>query len=73
MPFAIRQLISRGYWAPAGDDGAAAGGGGAVDRGDDFKSPLDDAGKGGDKLDPDDGEDKGGKADPDKEGEESEA
>ena len=72
MPFAIRQLISRGYWAPAGDDGAAAGGGAAVDRGDDFKSPLDDAGKGGDKLDPDDGEDKGGKADPDKEGEETE-
>lgn len=76
MPFAIRQLISRGYWAPAGDDGAAAGGGGAVDRGDDFKSPLDDAGKGGDKLDPDDeddkSKDKGGEADPDKEGEETE-
>lgn len=76
MPFAIRQLISRGYWAPAGDDGAAAGGGDApaVDRGDDFKSPLDDAGKGGDKLDPDDdkSKDKGGNADPDKEGEETE-
>ncbi len=76
MPFAIRQLISRGYWAPAGDDGAAAGGGGAADRGDDFKSPLDDAGKGGDKLDPDDeddkSKDKGGEADPDKEGEETE-
>ena len=60
MPFAIRQLISRGYWAPAGDDGAAAGGGGGagddappVDRGDDFKSPLDSAGK-GDKLDDED-------------------
>ena len=73
MPFAIRQLISRGYWAPAGDDGAAAGGGGAADRGDDFKSPLDDAGKGGDKLDPDDKNEGGdGKADPDKEGEETE-
>lgn len=73
MPFAIRQLISRGYWAPAGDDGAAAGGGTAVDRGDDFKSPLDDAGK-GDKLD-DEGdkpENKGDKTDPDKEGEETE-
>ena len=74
MPFAIQQLISRGYWAPAGDDGAAGGGGGGaddknppVDRGDDFKSPLDNAGK-GDKLDPD----KGDKADPDKEGEETE-
>ncbi len=81
MPFAIRQLISRGYWAPAGDDGAAAGGGGGadggappVDRGDDFKSPLDSAGK-GDKLDDDEddkSDDKGGKADPDKEGEETE-
>lgn len=75
MPFAIRQLISRGYWAPAGDDGADAGGGGGgdnVDRGDDFKSPLDDAGKGGDKMgdDKDDakGADKGGKDD---EGEET--
>ena len=74
MPFAIRQLISRGYWAPAGDDGGAAGGGGGgaddknppVDRGDDFKSPLDGAGK-GDKLDPDEDD----KADPDKEGEET--
>lgn len=82
MPFAIRQLISRGYWAPAGDDGAAGGGGGGggaddknppVDRGDDFKSPLDNAGK-GDKLDPDEDDkskDKGDKADPDKEGEET--
>lgn len=79
MPFAIQQLISRGYWAPAGDDGAAGGGGGAddknppVDRGDDFKSPLDNAGK-GDKLDPDEDDkskDKGDKADPDKEGEET--
>ena len=80
MPFAIQQLISRGYWAPAGDDGAAAGGGGGadggappVDRGDDFKSPLDSAGK-GDKLDDEDdkSDDKGDKADPDKEGEETE-
>ena len=79
MPFAIRQLISRGYWAPAGDDGAAGGGGGAddknppVDRGDDFKSPLDNAGK-GDKLDDEDdkSKDKGDKADLDKEGEETE-
>ena len=80
MPFAIRQLISRGYWAPAGDDGAAAGGGAGagdgappVDRGDDFKSPLDSAGK-GDKLDDEDdkSDDKGDKADPDKEGEETE-
>lgn len=74
MPFAIQQLISRGYWAPAGDDGAAGGGGGdSVDRGDDFKSPLDNAGK-GDKLgdDEDDKADKGDKADPDKEGEETE-
>ena len=80
MPFAIQQLISRGYWAPAGDDGAAGGGGGGaddknppVDRGDDFKSPLDNAGK-GDKLDPDEDDkskDKGDKADPDKEGEET--
>ena len=82
MPFAIQQLISRGYWAPAGDDGAAGGGGGGsgaddknppVDRGDDFKSPLDSAGK-GDKLDPDEDDkskDKGDKADPDKEGEET--
>ena len=68
MPFAIRQLISRGYWAPAGDDGAASGGGsGAVDRGDEFKSPLDDAGKGGDKLEGDEDADKDGKAD-DKDG-----
>lgn len=52
MPFAIRQLISRGYWAPAGDGGSDTGGGGGdnVDRGDDVKSPLDDAGKGGDKM-----------------------
>ena len=84
MPFAIRQLISRGYWAPAGDDGAAGGGGAGtggaddknppVDRGDDVKSPLDSAGK-GDKLDPDEDDkpkDKGDKADPDKEGEETE-
>lgn len=81
MPFAIQQLISRGYWAPAGDDGAAGGGGGGaddknppVDRGDDFKSPLDNAGK-GDKLDPDEDDkskDKGDKADLDKEGEETE-
>ena len=80
MPFAIQQLISRGYWAPAGDDGAAGGGGSGaddknppVDRGDDFKSPLDNAGK-GDKLDPDEDDkskDKGDKADPDKEGEET--
>ena len=64
MPFAIQQLISRGYWAPAGDDGAASGGGsGAVDRGDEFKSPLDDAGKSGDKLGGDEDPDKGGKAD----------
>ena len=81
MPFAIQQLISRGYWAPAGDDGAAGGGGGGaddkkeppVDRGDDVKSPLDNAGK-GDKLDPDEDDkskDKGDKADPDKEGEET--
>ena len=74
MPFAIQQLISRGYWAPAGDDGAAAGGGDApaVDRGDEFKSPLDDAGKGGDKLDPDDaGKGKGDGAGQDDEGEET--
>jgi hypothetical protein len=81
MPFAIQQLISHGYWAPAGDDGAAGGGGGGgaddknppVDRGDDFKSPLDTAGK-GDKLDDEDdkSKDKGDKADPDKEGEETE-
>ena len=74
MPFAIQQLISRGYWAPAGDDGAAAGGGEATDRGDDFKSPLDNAGK-GDKLGDDEDDkskDKGDKADPDKEGEETE-
>ena len=72
MPFAIRQLISRGYWAPAGDDGAAAGGGGApaVDRGDEFKSPLDDAGK-GDKLDPDGDDKPKDSADLDKEGEET--
>lgn len=76
MPFAIRQLISRGYWAPAGDDGSDTGGGDSVDRGDDVKSPLDTAGK-GDKLgdDEDDKGDKGDKADkadPDKEGEETE-
>lgn len=77
MPFAIRQLISRGYWAPAGDDGAAGGGGGGaddknppVDRGDDFKSPLDNAGK-GDKLDDEDDKSKD-KGDLDKEGEETE-
>ena len=73
MPFAIQQLISRGYWAPAGDDGSDTGGGDSVDRGDDVKSPLDTAGK-GDKLgdDEDDKADKGDKADPDKEGEETE-
>ena len=75
MPFAIQQLISRGYWAPAGDDGAAGGGGAddktpPVDRGDDFKSPLDNAGK-GDKLDDEDDKSKD-KADLDKEGEETE-
>lgn len=77
MPFAIQQLISRGYWAPAGDDGAAGGGGGGaddknppVDRGDDFKSPLDDAGK-GDKLDPDGDDKPKDSADLDKEGEET--
>ena len=66
MPFAIQQLISRGYWAPAGDDGAAGGGGDSVDRGDDFKSPLDNAGK-GDKLDDEDDKSKD-KGDLDKEG-----
>ena len=79
MPFAIRQLISRGYWAPAGDDGAAGGGGAGggddknppADRGDDVKSPLDSAGK-GDKLDPDGDDKPKDKADPDKEGEETE-
>lgn len=73
MPFAIQQLISRGYWAPAGDDGSDTGGGDSVDRGDDFKSPLDNAGK-GDKLDDEDdkSKDKGDKADLDKEGEETE-
>ena len=71
MPFAIRQLISRGYWAPAGDDGSDTGGGDSVDRGDDVKSPLDTAGK-GDKLGDDDEDDKDDKADPDKEGEETE-
>ena len=78
MSFAIQQLISRGYWAPAGDDGAAGGGGAddktsPVDRGDDFKSPLDSAGK-GDKLGDEDDKstDKGDKADLDKEGEETE-
>ena len=78
MPFAIRQLISRGYYAPAGDDGSDAGGGGAVDRGDDFKSPLDDAGKPAPKDKLDDPDDKGekdkgekDKPDPDKEGEET--
>lgn len=59
MPFAIRQLISRGYWAPAGDDGSDTGGTGGtgdnVDRGDDFQSPLDNAGK-GDKMGGDDGD-----------------
>ena len=76
MHFAIQKLISRGYWAPAGDDGGAAGGGSdIVDRGDDFQSPLDTAGK-GDKMEGDDakgadkgadkddkGDAKGGKAD----------
>lgn len=66
MKFAIQKLISRGYWAPAGDDGGAAGGGSDVaDRGDDFQSPLDTAGK-GDKLDPDEDDkskDEGGKED----------
>ena len=66
MNFAIQKLISRGYWAPAGDDGGAAGGGSdAADRGDDVKSPLDTAGK-GDKLDPDEDDkpkDEGGKED----------
>ncbi len=75
MPFAIRQLISRGYWAPAGDGGSDTGGGGGdnVDRGDDFKSPLDDAGKGGDKMgdDKDDADKSGGKDDPKDEGEET--
>lgn len=73
MPFAIQQLISRGYWAPAGDDGSDTGGGDSVDRGDDVKSPLDTAGK-GDKLGDDEDDkskDKGDKADPDKEGEET--
>lgn len=71
MPFAIQQLISRGYWAPAGDDGSDTGGGDSVDRGDDVKSPLDNAGK-GDKLDPDGADaDKDGKADDTKEGEET--
>ena len=69
MPFAIRQLISRGYWAPAGDDGSDTGGGDSVDRGDDVKSPLDTAGK-GDKLDPDDAG-KGDGAGKDDEGEET--
>ena len=65
MHFAIQKLISRGYWAPAGDDGGAAGGGSDnVDRGDDFQSPLDTAGK-GDKMEDDDakGADKGDKGD----------
>ena len=76
MSFAIQQLISRGYWAPAGDDGAAGGGGDVddkthpVDRGDDFKSPLDNAGK-GDKLGDEDDKSED-KADLDKEGEETE-
>jgi hypothetical protein len=68
MPFAIRQLIHRGYWAPAGDDGAASGSGTQpVDRGDDLQSPLDSAGKGDEPKD-DDKE----KVDLDKEGEETE-
>ena len=74
MPFAIQQLISRGYWAPAGDDGSDTGGGDSVDRGDDVKSPLDTAGK-GDKLGDDEDDkskDKEDKADLDKEGEETE-
>ena len=77
MPMAIRQLISRGYWKPAGDEGSDTGGTGSappVDRGDDFTSPLDSAGK-GDKLDPEPDADKGDKKDgaPDlsKEGEET--
>lgn len=81
MPLAIQQLISRGYWAPAGDDGGSGGGGGGgadgadkkdppVDRGDDVKSPLDGAGK-GDKLDPDEDDKSKDKGDPDKEGEET--
>ena len=49
MNKAIQQLISRGYWAPAGDGGSDTGGSGeaaaTIDRGDDFKSPLDGAGK----------------------------
>jgi hypothetical protein len=28
MPYAIRQLIARGYWAPAGDEGTQGGSGG---------------------------------------------
>lgn len=78
MPFAIRKLIARGYWAPAGDEGGDTGGSGSggeektpIDRGDDVKSPLDEAGK-GDKLDPDDKKDeKGEKTDLDKEGAET--
>lgn len=65
MPFAIRQLIHRGYWAPA-DDGADLGGSTTptTDRGDDITSPLDTAGKddaqqGGDK-DPEDAANKEG-------------
>lgn len=59
MSIAFRQLIARGYWAPAGEDGAASGGGSAdadaLARGD-IVSPLDEAGKEnkGDKLDPED-------------------
>jgi hypothetical protein len=72
MPFAIQQLIHRGYWAPAGDDGAASGSGTQpVDRGDDVKSPLDSAGKGDEPKGKDD--DKGDdKVDLSTEGEETE-
>jgi hypothetical protein len=74
MPFAIQQLIHRGYWAPAGDDGAASGGGAddknpPVDRGDDVKSPLDNAGKGDESKDKGDDNEK---VDLDKESEETE-
>lgn len=43
MPFAIKQLISRGYYAPAGDDGADGGGGSApeADRGDSIEPITD--------------------------------
>lgn len=75
---AIKTLISRGYYAPAGDEGSAGDGGkkeeGAVDRGDDVKSPLDNAGKDDKGAEDDAGKDadkaKGDKLDPD--GEETE-